>query len=75
MNDTTRPSETFDPDSWEGDFDELQPFQDELAYSEDLCETFYSKREAFAAGLYLGRIDAEQGPDPDEAPGTRRAGL
>lgn len=47
----------FDPDTWEGDFDELAPWRDLLVDDDALCDvTFSSKEEAFRAGLYLGEI-------------------
>jgi hypothetical protein len=65
MNQSGRPSDTFDPDAWEGDADDLRPFQEELLYDDELCaRTFCSKHEAFAAGLYLGRGARQQDPNP-----------
>jgi hypothetical protein len=66
VNETAPPSETFDPDSWEGDSDKLQPFQEEVLCSYELCElTFCSKQEAFATGLRLGSSDAGRDPNLD----------
>jgi hypothetical protein len=62
MTETPRPSNTFDPRNWDGDPDELVPFQDELFENYELCDqTFSSKREALCAGYHLGFIDAERG--------------
>jgi hypothetical protein len=66
MNEPTPPLETLNPRTWEGDFDQLPPFQEDLLYDEELCEIFYSKREAFCAGFYLGRKDAEQRRAPTQ---------
>jgi hypothetical protein len=61
MSEPTQRPEPFDPDQWEGDFDELESVQEELLDSEELCDlTFYSKREAFAAGHHLGKTDGER---------------
>jgi hypothetical protein len=65
MNEPARPLEKLDR-SWEGDFDQLPPFQEDLLYDEDLCEIFYSKREAFSAGFYLGGKDAEKRRAPKQ---------
>jgi hypothetical protein len=52
MNEPVGPSESFDPSTWEGDREDLAPFQEELLYSLELCEqTFCSKQEALAAGF------------------------
>jgi hypothetical protein len=45
----------FDPDAWDGEYQELTGIRDELVIDPELCErTFCSKQEAFAAGLLIG---------------------
>jgi hypothetical protein len=62
MNKTPRPSNTFDPRNWDGDPDDLVPFQDEVFLSKEICDqTFDTKFEALCVGYHLGFIDAERG--------------
>jgi hypothetical protein len=44
----------FDPSNWTDDFDDLRSVKGRLMDDPDLCDrTFYSKQEAFQAGLTL----------------------
>lgn len=58
--------ESFDPDAWEGDPEQLIGYDELLSCDDDMCDhTFSTKREAFNSGFFL----AEQ-PFLDE-PGHR----
>jgi hypothetical protein len=51
-----RDTAVFDPDTWYGDTDTLPLRGNDCWHDEDFCEeTFYSKREAFWAGLALAQ--------------------
>jgi len=45
---------SFDPDEWDGDPDDLVPLTERLSDDEDLCERlFCSEKEAYNSGRYL----------------------
>jgi hypothetical protein len=62
-----RKTPDYDSDAWQGDAELLRGHEDLLMEDEDAASaTFYSKREAFSAGYFLGyeagtRPAAEEG--------------
>jgi hypothetical protein len=55
----------FDPNSWDGDFEELLGMEAQFFADQGLAqETFDSKYEAFLAGFFLGNPSTEPGGRP-----------
>ena len=56
--------ESFDPDAWEGDPEQLIGYDELLSCDDDMCDrTFSTKREAFNSGFFLAEQPFLRPPD------------